>query len=212
MFPKPNIRYRNSTELAHELESTYSKAKLEPTKVNLENLRESVADSLSGRPIDNRSTNIKLMQAALDGLGLYVIHVPDSYIAWDVVKNCMDKLSQPGIVEAMRYKKENMQILATVCQVAAIYATRKFDPPFVARIRQTVSRAFNTRVTSVSSAMNITDMFYGPGVWDLYRQDVNKDEELPVHLFRLGITLKAMGAAEQKDPPTLAADLPNDMS
>lgn len=45
---------------------------------------------------------------------------------------------------------------------------------------------------TLKNTASVVDFIYGPACWDLYRNDVDRDNEMPSHLFKLGLPLNGL--------------------
>lgn len=107
----------------------------------------------------------------------------------------------------------NARILIHAClERVRLYEQQVYLPPIqhVATIlyKWTNKDMMDSDITTLSG---LVDFIYGPGVWDIYRSDVEENADMPQHLRNMGLPL-SKNFIENKDLAKPTESLPADFS
>lgn len=155
----------------------------------------------------------ELAQHWVNFLTLEVLNAKKVSLPLSNITRFIDLLSAPGVVEKVSSQPANHAMLACVILQAVCEEAGGAPESFWFTVPTLLERWSGKEVSLhlAHTPVEVANFLYGPGVWDIYRNDVEDDDILPAHLFSLGVPLRGevlrQLAASELAPVVLPGEL-----
>lgn len=145
------------------------------------------------------------------------LHLGESvlpYLSMASIAKFLAMVKTPGVLDTLFENPSNHNMLA--CAFLQAVCTQPDSVPETAKNIAipllTTWLSPKIDIPTLTSPSSACDLLYGPGVWDLYRTDVQDDNYMAAHLYKAGVAPTGLLMAVQSNPGAIGTTaLPRDI-